>query len=179
MPGDSRFREYSEGDSPYFLSNAIIRYLSSNMGEAYDLADLICDDNGESRLLTYDDCWRIVGKMKPDEAYCVGVMSEPLMRGRFYTFDGDRFLRISDPWAYMKDIFTFASEDIARGKYEISDGLRAAIDAARKGDLKNCNARPKAGSGRKPAPRSSKNTRSKAGAKAPAKKTTRTAPRRR
>ena len=173
------FREYSEEDVPYTLSIAIIYYLARHLKEAYDLADQICDDNGESRLLTWDDCWEIIGKMTPDDAFCAGLLSDAMAKGGYHTFDGKCFRRIPDPWAYMKDIFTFAANDIANGRYEISDGLRKVIDAAERGDFKNCNARPKAGSGKRPAPRSSKNTRSKAGAKAPAKKTTNRAPARR
>ena len=169
MAGDSsRFREYGEGDSPYFLSNAILHYLLMNTMEAFDLADQICDANGESRLLSWDDCWEIIGKMTPDDAFCAGMRSDPIAKVGYHTFDGERFRRIPDFWAYMKDIFTFASEDIANGRYEISDGLRAAIDAAKKGDLKNCNARPKAGSKARKASNNGR-PKAKASARKPAK----------
>lgn len=161
MATDSRV--YRDGGSPHGLSNAIIRYLSTHMGEAFDLADQICDANGEPRLLTWDECWDIIGRMDPEDAFCAGMTSDAIMKGRYHTFDGDSFSTIPDHWAYMKDIIYFATEDIARGRYEISKELRAVIDAAGK-----TSGKATGGGSRKPAPKTSKNTRSKAGAKAPA-----------
>ncbi len=171
------YRRCRDGDPTYYPSNAIIHYLSGNFEEALELANEISDDIGDPRLLSYDECWDIIGKMKkPNEAYRAGMTSDPLMMGFYYQFDGDRFRLIANPWSYMKDIFYEASGDIVAGRYEISKDLRSVIDAVTKGDFKTCNARPKAGNAKKSAPKSSKNTRSKA----PAKKTTsRSAPGRR
>ena len=142
MAADSKSRTYRDGDSPHGLSNAIIRYLSTHMGEAFDLADQICDANGEPRLLTWDECWDIIGGMDPEDAFCAGMTSDAIGKGHYHTFDGNSFSTIPDHWAYMKDILYFASEDIARGRYEISKELQAVINAAGRGDFRNCNAKP-------------------------------------
>ena len=179
------YRRCRDSDPTYYPSDAIIHYLSDNFLEAVELANQISDDIGDSRLLSYDDCWDIIEKMKrPNEAYRAGMTSDPLMMGHYYLFDGDRFLLIPNAWAYMKDVFYFASEDIVAGKYDISKDLRAVIDAVTKGDFKTCNAKARSGAGKpaqtskarsgKSAPKTSKNTRSKAGAKAPARKNTNT-----
>ncbi len=175
----SRFKEYCrDGGAPYFQTHAIDCYLFKHMSEAFDLCDQICDDIGEPRLLSWDDCWEIIGKMTPEDAFTCGRISNALAKGGYHTFEGGRFCNITSSWEYMKRTFHFASKGIVNGRYEISDGLRAAIDAARESDVENCNARPKVGYG-KPAPKSSKNAPPKAGAKAPAKKTSNRAPARR
>ena len=165
------YRRCRDGDPTYYPVDAIIHYLSTRIGEADDLVNQICDDNGDQRLLTWDDCWDIIGKMEPDDAFCAGMSSEPLMKGHFHTFDGDRFRLIPNPWAYMKDIIYFAADDIVRGKYEISKDLQAVIDTVSKGDFRTCNSRPKAGSKAKSVGKKSNNARPKASARKPAKAT--------
>ncbi len=174
------YRRCRDTDPTYYPSDAIIHYLSDNFLEALELANQICDDNGDSRLLSYDDCWDMIEKMKPDDAYCAGMLSDTLMRGHYFQFDGDKFRLVPNVWSYMKDVFYFASEDIVAGKYDTSKDLRSVIDAVTKGDFKTCNVKARSGARRpaqtskarsgKPAPKTSRNVRSKPGAKAPAKK---------
>ncbi len=160
------YRRCRDGDPTYYPADAIIHYLSTHIGEADDLANQICDDNGDQRLLTYDDCLDIIDRMRPDDAFRAGQTSDALMRGHFHIFDGDRFRLIPNPWAYMKDIIYFAADDIVRGKYEISEDLRAVIDVVAKGDFGTCNARPKAGTKAKQVKKASNSAKARKPAKA-------------
>lgn len=176
------YRNHFVTDPTYTMSDAIVQYFlyeGDRSSEAMELANQIwdADDGYCDRLLTYSDCKDIISEMDPLDAFQTGATSEALMRGHYYTYDGDCcFKLVPDHQAYVRDVIRHATEDIVRGKYRISKDLRSVIDAVEsaKAGSRNVKSRTSATRPAKAKPKASNNLRVKSASgktkKAPAKK---------